>query len=118
MGDCRGPRLRRFLRAEWALGACVVTTVLFLVFGGSWLGDLSSSARFAILMSWLMGAILTAAMAVVRHAEALAERLGEPRGTLVLTLAMSGMEMMMISAVISTTSQQSWSLRSVPGRQN
>jgi Ca2+:H+ antiporter len=40
------------------------------------------------------------AFAVVRHAEALAEHLGEPFGTLVLTLSMSGMEMMMITAVM------------------
>ena len=38
--------------------------------------------------------------AVVRHAEGLAVRLGEPFGTLVLTLSMSGMEMMMIAAVM------------------
>jgi Ca2+:H+ antiporter len=36
----------------------------------------------------------------VRHAEGLAIRLGEPFGTLVLTLSMSGMEMMMIAAVM------------------
>ncbi len=91
--------LRTLLRTEWALAVAAATTVLFLMFGGAWLADLSG-VRFALLLSWLMTAILMAAMAVVRHAEALAERLGEPRGALVLTLAMSGMEMLMISAVI------------------
>ena len=52
------------------------------------------------MLAWLVGAILVSALAVVRHAEALAMRLGEPLGTLVLTLAMSGMEMMMIAAVM------------------
>jgi Ca2+:H+ antiporter len=37
---------------------------------------------------------------VVRHADAIAEHLREPMGTLVLTLTMSGMEMMMIAAVM------------------
>jgi len=54
------------------------------------------------VLAWLFVAIMVCAFAVVRHAEALAERLGEPFGTLVLTLSMSGMEMMMISAVMLT----------------
>jgi Ca2+:H+ antiporter len=54
------------------------------------------------MLGWLFGAILVSAFAVVRHAEGLAVRLGEPLGTLVLTLSMSGMEMMMIAAVMYT----------------
>jgi Ca2+:H+ antiporter len=54
------------------------------------------------MLGWLFGAILVSAFAVVRHAESLAVRLGEPLGTLVLTLSMSGMEMMMIAAVMYT----------------
>src|SRR5262249_15646095 len=46
--------------------------------------------------------ILVSAFAVVRHAEGLAVRLGEPLGTLVLTLSMSGTEMLMIAAVMYT----------------
>jgi Ca2+:H+ antiporter len=38
----------------------------------------------------------------VRHAEALAERLGEPYGTLVLTLAITGIEVIMIAAIMYT----------------
>ncbi len=62
--------------------------------------ELAGAARFALVLGWLFAAILVSAFAVVRHAEALALRLGEPYGTLVLTLAMSGMEMMMIAAVL------------------
>jgi Ca2+:H+ antiporter len=76
--------------------------VLFLVLGNTWLADLSSRSWFAVMLTWLFAAILLAAFGVVRHAEALAERVGEPLGTLVLTLAMSGMEMMMIVAVMYT----------------
>ena len=75
---------------------------LFLVFGKGWLADLSNPVWFAFLLGWLFGAILVSAFAVVRHAEGLAVRLGEPFGTLVLTLSMSGMEMMMIAAVMYT----------------
>jgi Ca2+:H+ antiporter len=73
---------------------------LFLVFGKAWLEDLSGRLWFGAMLGWLFGAILISAFAVVRHAEALAVRLGEPLGTLVLTIAMSGMEMMMIAAVM------------------
>ena len=93
-------RLVSRLRVEWPLLVSGATTVLFLVFGKTWLADLSGTAWFTLMLGWLFGAILVSAFAVVRHAEAIAERIGEPFGTLVLTLAMSGMEMMMITAVM------------------
>jgi Ca2+:H+ antiporter len=80
----------------------LATTALFLVFGKEWLADLSNTGWFAVMLGWLFLAILVSAFAVVRHAEGLAVRLGEPYGTLVLTLSMSGMEMMMIAAVMYT----------------
>jgi Ca2+:H+ antiporter len=70
------------------------------VFGKDWLADLAIPVWFGFMLGWLFGAILVSAFAVVRHAEGLAIQLGEPLGTLVLTLSMSGMEMMMITAVM------------------
>jgi Ca2+:H+ antiporter len=92
----------RAWRKEWALLISAATMVLFLVYGKAWLSDLGNRTWFALILTWLFAAILLAAFGVVRHAEALAERVGEPLGTLVLTLAMSGMEMMMIVAVMYT----------------
>jgi Ca2+:H+ antiporter len=94
------PTLRALLRGEWPLLVSVVTTLLFLVFGARWLADLENPVWFGLMLGWLFGAILVSAFAVVRHAEALAVQIGEPFGTLVLTLCMSGMEMMMIAAVM------------------
>ncbi|MFI4887112.1 MAG: calcium:proton antiporter [Burkholderiales bacterium] len=88
------------LRGEWALPIGIATTLAFLAFGKDWLADLSSMPWFALVLAWLFAAIMVCAFAVVRHAEMLAERLGEPFGTLVLTVSMSGMEMMMIAAVM------------------
>ncbi len=99
------PRTRQLisrLPTEWPLPVSVATTALFLVFGTEWLADLSDPVWFAFLLGWLFTAILVSAFAVVRHAEGLAARLGEPLGTVVLTLSMSGMEMMMIAAVMYT----------------
>lgn len=95
------------LRREWPLLFSGVVTVLFLVFGKRWLGDLSSMPWFVLMLTILFTAIMTAAFAVVRHAESLAEQVGEPYGTLILTLSMSGMEMMMIAAVMLTSHGES-----------
>jgi Ca2+:H+ antiporter len=88
------------LRDEWPLLVGGATTALFLTLGQPWLGDLGNPLWHAIVLAWLFGAILVSAFAVVRHADGLAERLGEPFGTLVLTLSMSGMEMMMIAGIM------------------
>jgi Ca2+:H+ antiporter len=94
--------LLSMLRREWPLVVSIATTALFLVFGKGWFTDLSNAVWFASMLGWLFGAMLVTAFAVVRHAEGLAIRLGEPLGTIVLTLSMSGMKMMMIAAVMYT----------------
>src|SRR5258706_7627097 len=92
----------RFLRTEWALVASVLTAALFALFGDSWLEDLSRSAWLAFLTLWLFAVMAVSAFAVVRHAEVLAAKLGEPYGTLILTLAVTGIEVMLIAAVMYT----------------
>ena len=100
MEERHGRKRARLLRREWALALPVVTTILFLIFGKRWLADLSNGLWFGFVLLWLVGMISVSALAVVRHAEGIAERVREPLGTLVLTLAMSGMEMLMIAAVM------------------
>ena len=91
-----------FLRSEWALAVNFATTALFLLFGARWLADLSQPAWFGFVSLWLFLVMILSAFAVVRHAEALAERLGEPYGTLTLTLAITGIEVIMIAAIMYT----------------
>src|SRR6202789_89851 len=90
------------LRREWLLGVAFATMALFLLFGKGWLADLSNPWWFALMLVWLFAVIMAAAFAVVHHAESLAVRLGEPLGTLVLTLSVIGIEVTMISAVMLT----------------
>jgi Ca2+:H+ antiporter len=90
------------LRREWLLGAAFATTALFLLFGKGWLADLSNPLWFTLMLVWLFAVIMSSAFAVVHHAESLAVRVGEPLGTLVLTLSVIGIEVMMISAVMLT----------------
>src|SRR5882672_473845 len=89
-------------KREWALAVNLATTALFLAFGAGWLADLSSASWFAFVSLWLLAAMFLSAFAVVRHAEALAEKLGEPYGTLILTLAITGIEVIMIAALMYT----------------
>src|ERR1700678_2118377 len=88
------------LRREWLLGAAFATAALFLLFGKGWLADLSNPLWFALMLVWLFVVILSSAFAVVHHAESLAVGLGEPLGTLVLTLPVIGIEVEIISAVM------------------
>ncbi len=90
------------LRREWPFLLNIATSALFLVFSRSWLAGLSNPAWFTFILTWLFTVILLSAFAVVRHAERLAMTLGEPLGTLVLTLAVTGIEVMMIAAVMLT----------------
>jgi Ca2+:H+ antiporter len=94
--------MTKFLIAERALALNLVTTGLFIAFGAGWLADLSGAAWFAFVSLWLLAVMFLSAFAVVRHAEALAVKLGEPYGTLILTLAVTGIEVMMIAAVMYT----------------
>ena len=94
------------LTEEWALAASLITTGLFFLFGERWLGDLSNLLWFAFVFIWLFVVILASAFAIVRHAESLAAVLGEPLGTLVLTLSVIGVEVLMISAVMFTGKDQ------------
>jgi Ca2+:H+ antiporter len=85
---------------EWPLAVSILTTGLFLIFSKGWFAHLSNPWWFGFILAWLFAVILSSAFAIVRHAEALAERVGEPLGTLILTLAVTGMEVMMIAAVM------------------
>jgi Ca2+:H+ antiporter len=90
------------MRQEWLLGVAFATAGLFLLFGKSWLADLSNPAWFGLMLLWLFAVIMASAFAIVHHAESVAAHLGEPLGTLVLTLSVIGIEVMMISAVMLT----------------
>ena len=98
----RSPVALHPAKREWPLLVTVLTTALFLTFGGAWLADLSRAVWLAFIFTWLFAVILLSAFASVRHAESLAAKLGEPLGTLILTLAITGLEVMMISAVMYT----------------
>lgn len=87
---------------EWPMLVGLATSALFFVFGRSWLANLSNTAWLVFMFLWPFAVILLSASSVVRHAECLAAKFGEPLGTLVLTLSITGIEVMMISSVMFT----------------
>lgn len=89
-------------RSEFTLWIGAATTIVFLLYGDAWLGDLSSPIWFTFLFAWLFAVMVWLAFAVVRHADSLAVLLGEPYGTLILTVSVISIEVIMISAIMLT----------------
>ena len=88
------------IRREWFLALSTTTCLVFFVFGDALWDRMSSGPFLAFLLLWLFVTVLGSAFAVVRHAEHLAELLGEPYGTLILTLSVTVIEVTSISAVM------------------
>jgi len=88
------------LRAELGLIAGLITTVVFFTVGKAWLLDLDNLPLSIALFAWLFGVMIWCAFGVVRHADALAELLGEPYGTLILTIAVISMEVTILATVM------------------
>ncbi len=87
-------------REEWFLGFSLVTTAVFALSSESLYARLDNSFWLAFVFAWLFGTVMGSALAVVRHADHVAEILGEPYGTLVLTLSVTAIEVMSITAVM------------------
>ena len=87
-------------RTEWFLAIRLATCFAFAVAGKTLHSALANPFVLAFVFFWLFAVILGSAMSVVRQAEHLAVLLGEPYGTLVLTLSVTFIEVMSISAVM------------------
>ena len=94
--------VRRALRAEGAMLPVFATALLFAVVGRRWLAILPDVTLSSFAFAWLFGMIVVGSMSVVRHADRLAEILGEPYGTLILTLSVAAIEIMTLGIVMTT----------------
>ena len=90
------------VKRETGLLVGIATLVVFLLWGGDWLGTLSGWAFPLVIFIWLFASMLWLSFRVVHHADCLAVKLGEPYGTLILTLSVISIEVVMISAVMLT----------------
>ncbi len=71
-----------------------------MVFGAEWLGEPLNTTTAALVFIVLFITILAASFGVVREADHLAHQLGEPYGTLILTLSIVAIEVILIASVL------------------
>ncbi len=88
-----------FCRSEVALFVGLGSAAAFLCFG-SRLEESVVPWQLLGVFAWLFLGVLWSAISVVRHADCLAVKFGEPYGTLILTLSAISIEVMMISATM------------------
>src|SRR5947199_442497 len=88
------------MRSELSLILGIVTAAIFLWFGARLIENLEHPGAMGLVFVWLFVAVLWSAISVVRHADCLAIKCGEPYGTLILTLSAITIEVMMISAAM------------------
>jgi Ca2+:H+ antiporter len=89
-----------FLVAEAPALAGIITTVLFYAFQQTLFSNLENYPLTIALFLWLFGIMMWCAFGVVRHAEAVAEKLGEPYGTLVLTFSVITIEVALLASIM------------------
>ena len=88
------------IRAEFPLLVGFGTVAIFLAVGSD-LNELTTRVLPLLgVFVWLFAVILWSATCVVRHADCLAIKLGEPYGTLILTLSAVSIEVVMISTAM------------------
>ena len=92
--------LRASMRAEFALTIGLGTAAIFYATGNRFVENITHPIGLIVVFLWLFMVILWAALSVVRHADCLAVKCGEPYGTLILTLAAIGIEVAMISTAM------------------
>src|SRR5262245_31334433 len=99
----RSPRsetIKTVLRSEAPAVFGATTAVLFYGFSHALSFDVRPSPWSIVLFLWLFGTMLWCSFGVVRHADCLAELLGEPYGTLILTFAVTSIEVSVISSIM------------------
>jgi Ca2+:H+ antiporter len=89
-------------RREAMFGPIALTAAVFAALGHAVLRDNAENGLGALMFVWLFAVIIAGAVQVVRHADHLAQLLGEPYGTLILTLSVASIEIMTIGIVMTT----------------
>ena len=89
-----------FVRSEYPFFIGLATAAIFLALESEVLEHVAHPYVLGGIFIWLLGAVLWSAVSVVRHADCLAVKCGEPYGTLILTLSAISIEVVMISAAM------------------
>eukprot|EP01059_Diplonema_ambulator_P001978 TRINITY_DN1162_c0_g2_i1.p1 TRINITY_DN1162_c0_g2~~TRINITY_DN1162_c0_g2_i1.p1 ORF type:complete len:550 (+),score=194.87 TRINITY_DN1162_c0_g2_i1:44-1693(+) len=94
--------LFQIARREVHLFVGMGSSIFFLIWGDHDTLDSLDDGLFAVMFTWIFLTILWHAFAVVRHADCLAVKLGEPYGTLILTVSVISIEVIMMVALMLT----------------
>ena len=89
-----------FIRSDYPLIIGLGTAAVFLALGSRVVENVEHPFALAGVFVLLFITVLWSAISVVRHADVLAVKCGEPYGTLILTLSAITIEVMMISAAV------------------
>jgi Ca2+:H+ antiporter len=88
------------ISGEFALLIGLGTAAIFFAAGSQLVEIVAHPAAMIVVFLWLFAVILWSVICVVRHADCLAIKLGEPYGTLILTLSAISVEVVMISTAM------------------
>ncbi|GAB3527267.1 calcium:proton antiporter [Photobacterium alginatilyticum] len=89
-------------KQEYTLPIGIIAIAFFKLIGNGLLTDGTSLILYIVTTGILFYVVMTAIFAVVRHSDALAIKLGDPYGTLILTLSVVLLEVIMVSSVMLT----------------
>ena len=89
-----------FVRTEYPLIVGLASAAFFLWLGSASLDRITHPSVLAGVFAWLFVGVLWSAISVARHADVLAVKMGEPSGTIILTLSAITIEVIMISAAM------------------
>jgi len=99
-GVPNAPGFRSVLGSEFPLLIGLGTAAIFFAAGSRFVEIIGHPVAVIVVFLWLFAVILWSAVSVVRHADCLAVKLGEPYGTLILTLSAISIEVVMISTAM------------------
>src|SRR5437773_8736063 len=89
-----------FVRAEYPFFIGLATAVTFLALGNQILEDVAHPLLVSAIFVVLLAAVLWSAVSVVRHADCLAVKCGEPYGTIIITLSAISIDVVIVSAAM------------------
>ena len=92
--------LKKAVLGEFPLLIGFGTAAIFFAAGSQLVEIIGHPVVLVVVFLWLFAVIVWSAISVVRHADCLAIKLGEPYGTLILTLSAISIEVVMISTAM------------------
>lgn len=92
----------QIFRQEYKMLIGILAVLFFKLIGDNLLASGISTFSYVLTTAALFYVVMTTIFSVVRHSDALAIKLGDPLGTLILTLSVVLLEVIMVSSVMLT----------------